>query len=179
MTTSGVVASSMASPLHAAGGALRTVLWATLAAGTLDICAAMISVQLRGIPAIQAVKGVAAGWLGASAFRGGAGVIALGLASHYFIMGVIALLFYAASRSLPALTKYWIAAGLAYGVAVYVVMSHVVVPLSAFPTRPGPTPIANVIVNLAIMIVCVGLPIAFITRRFSSAAFIEGQGTLS
>lgn len=172
--TTGIVASSAAA---SAGGAARTVLWATLAAGTLDICAAMLSVQLRGIPAIQAVKGVAAGWLGASAFRGGAGVIALGFASHYLIMSVIALSFYAASRSLPALTKYWIAAGVAYGVAVYVVMTHVVVPLSAFPTRPGPTPLANVITNLVIMIVCVGLPIAFITRRFLSAASIAGEGT--
>lgn len=167
MTSSGIFALGVTAPTQIANAGLRTVLWATLAAGTLDMCAAMISVQLRGIPAIQAVKGVAAGWLGASAFRGGAGVIALGFASHYFIMGVIALLFYAASRSLPALTKYWIAAGLAYGVAVYVVMSYVVVPLSAFPTRPGPTPIANVITNLAFMIVCVGLPIAFITRRFA------------
>lgn len=127
----------------------------------------MISVHLRGIPAIQAVKGVAAGWLGASAFRGGAGVIAIGLLSHYFIMSVIALLFYAASRSSPALTKYWIAAGAAYGVVVYVVMTHIVVPLSAFPTRPGPAPVAAIITNLAIMVLCVGLPIAFITRRLA------------
>ena len=49
----------------------RPLLWGTLLAGTLDICAAMISVKLRGIPAIQAVKGVAAGWLGRDAFRGG------------------------------------------------------------------------------------------------------------
>jgi hypothetical protein len=151
--------------------AWRPILWGTLLAGTLDICAAMISVQLRGIPAIQAVKGVAAGWLGRDAFRGGEGVVALGLISHYAIMAVIVALFYLASRSLPVLTKHWAWAGVAYGAAVYLVMSMIVVPLSAFP-RSGPPSLPNVLQNLAIMIVCVGLPIAYVTRRFAAAATV-------
>ena len=159
----------------AAGGApLRVILWGTLIAGALDICAAMLSVQLRGIPAIQAVKGVAAGWLGREAFRGGLPVIALGFLSHFLIMSVVVLVFYFASRSLPALTKHWIPAGIAYGAAVYVVMSFIVVPLSAFP-RSGPPSLANILQNLLIMIVCVGLPIAFITRRFASTALIAAE----
>lgn len=62
MNSSGIFAFGVTAPTQIANAGLRTVLWATLAAGTLDICAAMISVQLRGIPAIQAVKGVAAGY---------------------------------------------------------------------------------------------------------------------
>ncbi len=154
--------------------AWRAILWGTVLAGTLDICAAMISVQLRGIPAIQAVKGVAAGWLGRDAFRGGGGVIALGFLSHYAIMAVIMALFYWASRSWPLLTKHWLWTGLAYGVVVYVVMAFVVVPLSAFP-RSGPPSLPNILQNLAIMIVCVGLPIAYVARRFASAALIAAD----
>jgi hypothetical protein len=45
----------------------------------------------------------------------------------------------------------------------------IVVPLSAFP-RSGPPSLPNVLQNLAIMIVCVGLPIAYVTRRFAAAA---------
>jgi hypothetical protein len=161
-------------PSHGNPPAWRAILWGTLLAGTLDICAAMISVQLRGIPAIQAVKGVAAGWLGRDAFRGGEGVVALGFLSHYAIMAVIVALFYAASRSLPVLTKYWVWAGVAYGAAVYAVMSLIVVPLSAFP-RSGAPSLANVLQNLAIMIVCVGLPIAYVARRFAAAALIAAD----
>ncbi len=147
------------------GVVLRLLAWATLAAGTLDICAAMVSVRLRGIPALQAVKGVAAGWLGPDAFRGGAGVVALGFLTHYAIMSVIVLVFYLGSRSAPALLRYWAIAGVAYGVGVYLVMTFIVVPLSAFPYRGPPAP-AALIPQLLIHIVCVGLPIAYITRRF-------------
>lgn len=157
------------------GRALPTVLWATLIAGALDICAAMLSVQLRGIPAIQAVKGVAAGWLGREAFAGGGGVIALGFASHFFIMGVIAAVFYLATRAFPILTERWIWAGVAFGIAVYFAMTFIVVPLSAFPTS-GPPSLASMLLNIGIMVTCVGLPIAYVTQRFAPGEALALSG---
>ncbi|MGH8178526.1 MAG: hypothetical protein ACREV5_19895 [Steroidobacter sp.] len=155
---------------------MSTLLWGTLIAGALDIAAAMVSVQLRGIPALQAVKGVAAGWLGADAFRGGAAVVALGFLSHFLIMSVIVFAFYFASRSASALTKHWVWSGLAYGAAVYLVMTFIVVPASAFPGSVARTP-ASFLQGVLVHMVCVGAPIAFITRRFASAAPFAGEGS--
>ncbi|RPH53827.1 MAG: hypothetical protein EHM84_03075 [Lysobacterales bacterium] len=158
------------------GGAfVRTLLWGTLIAGLFDISAAMISVQLRGIPALQAVKGVAAGWLGREAFRGGASVVALGFLTHFLIMGVVVCAFYFASRWLPGLMKHWLWTGPAYGAAVYLVMSFVVVPASAFPGSVASTP-AAVLQGVLVHMACVGLPIAFITRRLASAAQFAAEG---
>jgi hypothetical protein len=150
------------------GAFLRTLLWGTLIAGAFDIAAAMISVQLRGIPALQAVKGVAAGWLGREAFRGGASVVALGFLTHFLIMAAVVCVFYFASRWLPALVKHWVWTGPAYGAVVFLVMSFVVVPASAFPGSVASTR-AAVLQGLLVHMTCVGLPIAFITRRLSGA----------
>jgi hypothetical protein len=156
----------------AAGALLRTLLWGTLIAGALDISAAMISLHLRGIPALQAVKGVAAGWLGREAFRGGTSVVALGFLTHFLIMAAVVCVFYMASRWLPALAKHWLWTGPAYGAAVYLVMSFVVVPASAFPGSVASTP-AAILQGVLVHMACVGLPIAFITRRLASVG--EGQ----
>lgn len=174
MTSTETFAHEIIGGSQARSGAMDTLLWGTLAAGALDICAAMVSVQLRGIPALQAVKGVAAGWLGVDAFRGGAAVIALGFVTHFLIMSAFVLAFYAASRAAPALARHWLWTGAAYGAAVYLFMAVIVVPLSAFP-RSGPPSIAALIQNLLVHVVCVGLPIAFITRRFSHVAHISGE----
>jgi hypothetical protein len=145
------------------------ILWATLAAGTLDISAAIITWWFRDVAPSRVLQSVAGGLLGREAtFSGGAKTAALGLFLHFAIMSVIATLFYAASRRLPGLVgRCWWLAGIAYAVVVYVAMTFVVVPLSALaPARPVPAP--DIVQGLFVHIVCVGLPIAFITRRFAS-----------
>jgi hypothetical protein len=81
--------------------------------------------------------------------------------------------FYVASRRLPALTRHWLRSGVAYAVAVYAVMTFVVVPLSALNARIPSLP--EIAQGLTVHIVCVGLPIAFITRRFSQPAPFAGD----
>ena len=51
---------------------------------------------------------------------------------------VIAAIYGLVSLWLPLLATMWIAAGLAYGVGIFVVMTYVVIPLSAAPSRPLP-----------------------------------------
>ena len=60
---------------------------------------------------------------------------------------------------LPFMTgRRWWLAGLAYGIVVYVVMTFVVVPLSALaPARPAP--LAAHVQGLLVHMACVGLPI--------------------
>ncbi|MGH8186076.1 MAG: hypothetical protein ACREUC_05910 [Steroidobacteraceae bacterium] len=155
-------------PSATTGGiAARTILLGTLVAGTMDILAAIISWGLRGVSAERVLQGVATGVLGSEARNGGTWSAALGLLLHYLIMIGIVAVFYAASRKLPFLTRRWLLAGIAYGIAVYIVMSFVVVPLSASPGGFAVPPLPRLIQGVLIHIACVGVPIAFITSRYA------------
>ena len=62
-----------------------------------------------------------------------------------------------------------VAAGLLYGVAVYLVMNLVVLPLSNVAQRPF-VPSLAVMIMVIIHMLCVGLPIALVTRRYDRRA---------
>jgi uncharacterized membrane protein YagU involved in acid resistance len=121
-----------------------------------------------GAVAARIPKGIAAGLLGApAALAGGAGTIVLGVALHFTIALGAAAAFYAASRRWRFLTgrRGWWTAGLVFGVAVWLFMQLVVLPLSAVPPKTFPPPqwLPVFIAHL----VCVGLPIAGVTRRLA------------
>ena len=146
---------------------VRVVLYGGLIAGTLDLSAAFISSWLRaGVGPVRVMQSIASGLLGAAAFTGGATSAALGVVLHFLIATVATAVFYFASRTLRLLIKQPITAGLLYGVAVYVFMNFVVIPLSAVPRRGGTPPLSGRIIGLLIIMFCVGLPIALIVRRF-------------
>ena len=111
------------------------------------------------------MQGIASGLLGPQAFQGGSGTAALGLALHFFIAFSAAGFYYAASRKLAFLRKRAVAWGMLYGVAVYMFMSWVVVPLSALPKSKAPFSLPGLILSLLTHMFCVGLPIALAVRR--------------
>ena len=81
-------------------------------------------------------QSVASGLLGKAAFDGGNATAALGLALHFFIAFVMALVYVAVAARLRLLTRRpWICGAL-YGVLLFVIMNFVVVPLSAIGWRP-------------------------------------------
>jgi hypothetical protein len=110
------------------------------------------------------MQSIATGVLGPEAFEGGAGSAVLGVVLHFFILIVAAALYYAASRKFDLLTRQAVGSGLLYGVAIYVVMNFVVVPLSATAYRPTLT-LGSVALNLGVHMILVGLPIALMVRR--------------
>lgn len=145
----------------------KVIFWGGLIAGTLDITAACVVSWLRsGVRPVIIMQSVASGLLGAPAYQGGAKTAALGVVLHYFIATMWTVVFYVASRKLRFLIARPITWGLVYGVIVYVLMNFVVLPVSAFPQRTTPT-LTSRIINLVIIVLCIGLPIALITRRFS------------
>jgi hypothetical protein len=145
----------------------KVIFWGGLIAGTLDITAACVVSWLRsGVRPVIIMQSVASGLLGAPAYQGGAKTAALGVVLHYFIATMWTVVFYVASRKLRFLIARPITWGLVYGVIVYVLMNFVVLPVSAFPQRTTPT-LTSRIINLVIIMLCIGLPIALITRRFS------------
>ena len=148
------------------GQTLQAVFYAGLLAGTLDIAAAFVVYGLRGATPLRILQSIASGLLGATAYKGGLRTAALGALLHFFIACGAAAVFYAASRKLEVLVRRPVISGLLYGVVVYVVMNHVVVPLSAIGRRPFVPSLAAVIVLVHML--CVGLPIALVVHRYAT-----------
>ncbi len=132
-----------------------------LAAGSRDIAMALSKFGW-GVP-----RGIASGLLGAGAYQGGSWVWVLGLTLHFVIAFAAAAIYYAASWKLDFLRQHFIICGLFYGIAVYLVMNLVVLPLSAVPWKIGPFALRGLIEGLLVHMLLIGLPISFSTRRFS------------
>jgi hypothetical protein len=147
---------------------LRAVVAAGFLAGALDIIAAFVIYGWLGVAPIRILQSISAGLLGADASRGGLPTAALGLCLQFFIASVAAWVYQVASTRLPALGARPIPWGAAYGIAVYMVMNFIVVPLSAAPKRPFNWRLAPLI--LLVHIVCVGIPIAMVLSRSRSLA---------
>ena len=144
--------------------ALVATLCGGLVAGTLDVGAASL---INGISPWIILRAIASGLLGREAFHGGMAVSLLGLALQWGMSLLIAAIFVVASRRLAWMRERWIAAGVAYGVVVFVVMEYVVVPLSAAakPHFTAQSLLANVLAMLLF-----GLIVAFFARDAVAAA---------
>jgi hypothetical protein len=131
-----------------------------LIAGTLDLLQASILFGWK-IPLV-----IAAGLLGPSVIKtGGVAIFILGVALHYFIACSATAIYYGASRRLTFMVEYPLVCGLFFGMAVEIVMSYIVLPLSALRAR-GPHQLHDILLGLGVHMVIVGLPIAFSVRRF-------------
>jgi uncharacterized membrane protein YagU involved in acid resistance len=144
----------------------RAILWGGLIAGGMDITAACISTALQSGRSPQFVlQSVASGFLGAESYQRGFASAALGLATHFFIAYTWCTVYFLASRKLKVLIKRAVICGLAYGVVVWLFMNGVVLPLTFH--RSFFHPLRSVIIGSTILMVCIGLPIALVVRRFS------------
>jgi hypothetical protein len=148
-------------------GAFRAILTAGLVVGVLDISSAFVIWWQRGIALQRGLRGIATGLLGAKSYQGGMATAGLGLAIHFFIAFLVVTVFYLASRKISYLTTHAFVCGVFYGIGVYLVMYWIVLP-SVFPTFRHRT--SNEVIELAIHICLIGLPTAFILRRYSEAA---------
>lgn len=145
----------------------RAILWGGLLAGVLDITAAFINSALRGGRSPMFVlQSIASGLLGAESYKGGFGSALLGAGLHFLIAFVACAVYYLASRKLEFLVQRFIVSGVLYGVAVYLFMYLVVLPLTFH--RSFFSPLSAVVTGLIIHILCVGLPISLAVRRYST-----------
>lgn len=155
-----------AAPPSGRGRAARAILWGGVLAGVGDIAFAFVVNGLRGVGPVRVLQSVAGGVLGPAAREGGLAAAALGGALHFVIAFGAAAVYWLASRRLGALVRRAVACGLLYGVAVYLFMNFVVVPLSAAYFKPSHAPSA-LLLNSAGHMLLVGLPIALAARRYS------------
>jgi hypothetical protein len=118
--------------------------------------------RLYGVPPARLLQGIAAGLLGAGAYRGGAGTICLGAVLHVAIMFTMVGTYFLASRRAVALTEHPWPSGLLYGLLLYIVMNWVVLPLSA--AAKTPFVLSWVICSIVMHMVVIGLSIALSAR---------------
>ena len=137
----------------------RTIAWATLVAGTLDILSAFVwSGAVIGV-----LQTVASGPFGDAIAEGPAGA-PLGLLTHFAIMAVMVTAYVLTARRIPALNRSWPVAGLLYGLTLWFVMYWIVMPLrwESYQTPREALAIAKQLISHCLL---VGLPIACITAR--------------
>ena len=155
--------------------AALAIFWGGLLCAALDIGYAFALYGYLGVAAVRLLQGIASGIMGRSAFLGGLKTAALGLFLHFVISYGAATVYYFASRKLHFMVRDAVRAGLLYGVAVYLFMNFVVLPLSAIGHRQ--IHLGVFILNFFEHMLLVGLPIALAVRRFSeqpsSAAVVE------
>jgi hypothetical protein len=146
-------------------GRARAIVAGGLAAGLLDLVDALVAYKLAfGMSPVVIYQFVASGLLGKAAYSGGMPAALLGLAVHFLIAFTAATVFVLASERIPQLRRDAVGWGLAFGLAVFAVMSFVVIPLSRIGASTPPLPlIVNGLLGHALL---VGLPIALAARRF-------------
>jgi len=146
-------------------GRARAIVAGGLAAGLLDLVDALVAYKLAfGMSPVVIYQFVASGLLGKAAYAGGPAMALLGLAIHFLIAFTAAAVFVLASERLPQLRRDAVGWGLAFGLAVFAVMSFVVIPLSRIGASTPPLPLlVNGVLGHAFL---VGLPIALAARRF-------------
>jgi uncharacterized membrane protein YagU involved in acid resistance len=167
VTTTSAASAQYSLPKSQSSSPYRGILFGGLIAGILDITSAFIDSGLQGRSPIIVLQAVASGWLGEPSFKDGLPAAGLGLVSHFLIAFGAATIYYLASRKLRFLLQKPIVSGLLYGVAIYLFMNWLVVPLSAVPFKLSHKPLALAI-GLAVHMLCIGLPISLAIRGYSN-----------
>lgn len=146
-----------------------TIFLSGLIAGTLDILAAVIiyAVVLEKTTAIKILQSIASGVFKKEAYTGGTQMAWYGLGFHYLIAFIFAWFYFIIYSYLPFLKKNVILSGILYGILVWIIMNLIVLPI-VFPLLPEKHFDFPLLLSILILIVCIGLPISSITRKYYS-----------
>ena len=146
-----------------------TIFLSGLMAGKLDILAAVIiyAVVLEKTTAIKILQSIASGVFKKEAYTGGPQMAWYGLGLHYLITFIFAWFYFIIYPYLPFLKKDVILSGILYGIFVWFIMNFIVLPI-VFPLLPEKHFDFPLLLSILILILCIGLPIASITRKYYS-----------
>ncbi|HYE53470.1 MAG TPA: hypothetical protein VD996_01455 [Chitinophagaceae bacterium] len=143
----------------------KTILLAWIVAGTLDILAAIISFYVQqGKEPSPMLRFIASGVMGKDAFTGGTTTALYGLALHYLIALLWTVVLFMAYHAIYRIIQSKVTIGLLYGIVVWVVMNHVILPMSNTP--PIPFQLTQALIGAGILMLCVGLPVSLIVHRY-------------
>jgi hypothetical protein len=142
---------------------LKPIAIATAISGTLDILFAMILTIALGRHIRDMLRFVASGPFPSAVNMGVSGAI-LGLVVHFALMAIMATGLMLLVRWKPERLETPLRTGIAYGVITYFIMNWLVVPLRfGTPLPPKPLSIAT---QAFAHLVLVGIPMAFVARRY-------------
>lgn len=100
----------------------------------LELALATAYWSWQGVPALRTAQGVAAWWLGREAYAGGATTALLGYLLYAGMLTAAVAVYDLAARRHSLLRRRPLRCGALYGLAVYVVLIEVLVPLlAAYP----------------------------------------------
>lgn len=140
---------------------IRPILVGGALAGTFDLTAAMITMGV-GNPRL-----IAGGLLGKQALQGGAGTWILGVGLHFLIAFSAATIYCLSSRKLDFLSEHWLVSGLFFGIAIYLVMYLIVLPLCAYHFT-GPYHYRDLLQGVLVHMLIIGLPISFSLHKLGN-----------
>ena len=150
-----------------------SALIAGLIAGVLDITAACLQAYMKsGTTPTQVLKYVASGAVDPKTFSNDTILAALGLLVHFIIAISFTFFFFFLAKQIPVLVKYPIPIGILYGVFVWAAMRFIILPyISRLNPKPiiGQEAIKNAAIAAAILVVCIGIPVAFLARKYIRA----------
>jgi len=143
---------------------IRALVIGTVVVGVLDALDAIVVFALRSnVSPMRIFQGIASGLIGPEAFAGGVPTALLGVGLHFVIACGIVATCLAISRVWTPLASRPFVFGPIYGIAVYLVMNFVVIPLSAIGASSFNT--FAVVNGLLIHVVGVGIPAALVAAR--------------
>lgn len=133
-----------------------------LLAGTMDALAATFI--LAGGNGAGVFKYVASSFYGKAAFNGGSDMVLQGLVIHYLIALAFTLFYFYLYPRFAFLKRSIIISSILYGLFVWVVMNLFAVPLTRIGWRGMHA--VPAILNAAILIFCIALPITLIASKY-------------
>lgn len=147
---------------------IKAILFAAFIAGTLDLLTAYLFNHyiISHISFTQLLQSIASGVFGKEAFTGGNQVAVYGLIFHYLITLSFTTIFFLICRLMPSVLENKVLTGVLYGIIVWIIMNLLILPVSRFQARPLQWDIA--LVNMIILILCIGLPVSFFAYRYYS-----------
>ena len=141
-------------------GLLKAIILTGLLAGTLDTLGATTHfLAVGGKDPLRIWNFVASGIFGRASLEGGLTYTILGLIFHYCIATTWTYVYFKIYPYVGFFRRNWIVSGSIYAVIVWLGMNQVVLPLSNVPQRPFS--LQGAIVGATVLIICIGLPIAW------------------
>jgi uncharacterized membrane protein YagU involved in acid resistance len=147
-----------------------SALKAGLIVGAFDIIGACLSAYIKGgTTPMQVLRYVGSGAVDPKTFSSPALLALFGLLIHFIIAISFAFLFFFLVKQIPSLVRYPIPIGILYGIFVWATMRFIILVIfSRHKQRPieGAEAIQNAAIAAGILIVCIGIPLAFLARRY-------------
>ncbi len=153
-----------------------TILWLGFVTGTLDAMAALIWSYSEN-PKVGAdiiFEFIASGVFGKAAFTSGGVMIVAGLVLHYLIAFLFTMVFYLLYPLCDKLIRNKYVIAILYGTVAWLVMNLAVVPLSKIGYHS--IKVQSILIGIAILIVCIGLPVALVAdKKYWAAKLFPGK----